>query len=434
VPFRARTLTLCLLALTAGACDRSDEHADCVGPGDPAAAPGSRRGACPPSEFREEDYRTREVGGVVRRGEDAVAGATVRVDPSTASGREAEVASTVTDASGSFGGLRTVGLRYDLSVDFGRGPSGSDEVMIFRDLAGRRVEPSIEGPRTFGRSWTSRVRVSLDRAVPGDHALAFFVTGAPLYDVQPGAGDELTVLARDYTSPGTLHVVEYEAAGGLETAIAYGKADLLAVAGGTQLVAVGLAPIELVAEPKFVVYGPPGFTAKAIEIRAAYSRTSGAPLASIPVGTSRPLHLPPNAPFTYRVVATDGAVTSDTGEVGFDILEPSTTIVVRAPPRIVSPAEGEARAVGEALLVDGEGVFEHLLAPQAGGPTMRIVTAQRATAVPDPTRVGAPAAAGAYTWTVRAYPAARFAEELGGIDARRYRPMITSAPRTIVLR
>lgn len=433
---RARTLPLLFLTSLAG-CDRSGAWPDCVGPGDPSAAPGSRRDACPTSQFPDEDYRTREVSGVVRRGEDVVPGAAVRIDPSPgfASAAEAQVAKAVTDAAGSFTGLRTVAFRYDLFVNLGASSSGNDDVMVFRELASRHVEPSLEGAQTFARAWTARVAVSLARPVAPGQALAFYVSGDPLYTAQAASGNEVTLLTRDYSSAGTLRVVEYDPAGGLETATAYGKADFQSIAGTTVPVPVELTPIDRVAEPKFTVVGPAGFDAKAIEIRFAFSRTSGGVLATIPLGTSRPLHIIPDCPYTYRVVATNGAVTSDTGEVGFDILETaSNLVVVSAPPTIVGPAAGESRAVGESLVVDGPGVFEHLLAPKDGGPSVRIVTAQKAASIPDLGAIAPRAAAGNYTWTVRSYPTAHFADELAGLDVRRGRPMTTSAPRTILLK
>jgi hypothetical protein len=432
----ARTLRLLLLTVAFVGCDSSAELEECVPSDEPEAAPGSRRNACLRSVFQTEDLRAREVRGLVRRGEDVVPGATVRVESTAGfeTGKVAAPASTVTDAVGVFGGLRTVALRYDLLVKLDRPGASEHDVMLYRGLGGRYIEPSIEGPRTFARAWTSRVDVALDRAVPTGHSLAFFASGDGVYSVMGDLTSGLSVLTGGYSNRATVHVLEYETAGGFEKATSYGKAEVGLDAGSARRIDVALEPITKFVEPKFAVTAPAGFVSSTVEIRFGFTRTSDGLLASVPVGSSKPLPIIPNAGYTYQVTATAGGAVSDTGETGFDVLAPLTAIELPDPPIVAAPLDGEARAVGETLLVDGEGVFEHVLVPQAGGASIRIVTGQRETAIPDVTSVGATRPVGPYTWTVRSYPTTRFPEALGGVDSRRYRSMGVSRSRSIVLR
>ncbi len=433
----ARTLLLLFFASTIAGCDSSAEFEDCVFSDDPGATPGSRRASCPSSVFPSEDRRAREVFGVVRRGEDVVPGAIVRAEPSSglAPGAPSETAATtITNGVGFFDGLRTTPLRYDLSVKLDREGSPDPDLLVYRGLGGRYIEPSIEGPRTFTRAWTSRVDVRLDRAVPAGHSVAFFASGDGVYGVTGDLESGLTVLGRAYALDATLHVVEFETAGGLVKATAYGTAGVPVDAGVVRLVTIALQPIPFFVEPKLTVKAPAGFAPSAIDVRFGFTRTSDALLASIPIGSSRSLPIIPNAGYTYRVTATTDGVVSDSGENGFDVLDPVTEIELPAPPTVTSPLEGETRGAGEMLLVDGEGVFEHVLVPQAGGPTMRIITRQREAVLPDVAVLGSTPAVGPYTWTVRSYPTASFADELGGLDSRRFRPMGVSRSRSILLR
>ena len=381
----ARTLLLFFFASTIAGCDSSAEYEDCVFSDDPGATPGSRRASCPSSVFPSEDRRAREVVGYVRRGEDVVPGALVRVEPASAfppGAPSATVATTITNGAGFFDGLRTTPLRYDLSVKLDREGSPGPDLLLYRGLGARYVEPSIEGPRTFARAWTSRVDVRLDRAVPAGHSVAFFASGDGVYGVTGDLESGLTVLGRAYAMDATLHVVELETAGGFAKATAYGTTVVPVDAGTTRLATIALQPISNFVESKFTVKAPVGFAPSAIEVRFGFTRTSDALLVSIPIGSSRSMPMIPNAGFTYRVTATAEGVVSDTGERGFDV-DRLTEIELPAPPSVTSPLEGETRGAGEMLLVDGEGIFEHVLVPQAGGPTMRIITRQREASLPD---------------------------------------------------
>lgn len=431
----ARTLALLALPIAALAgCDSTSAFEDCTV--DAELAPGSRRDRCPASVFPAEHARARELFGVVRRGEDVVGGAMVRAEPSPefASGRAAAPATTVTNAAGVFNGLLTVSLRYDLLVKLDRPGTPDADVLVFRGLAGRYVEPSLEGPLAAARAFTARVDVALDRAVPEGRSLAFFASGVGIQGVTGDLATGLTVLSGSYAAPATLHVVEYETAGGLAKATAYGTVSVRADAGVARFATIPLQPIPFFVEPTLTAKAPAGASPVTIDVGFSFSRTSGGALASIPAGGSASLPIIPNAGYTYRGRATKDGASLDTGEIAFDVLLPTTEIELPSPPAVLSPRGGEARGVGESLLVDGDGVFEHVLAPAAGGPTIRIVAGQREAALPDVTTLGLAAPIGEHVWTVRSYPTARFAEQLAGLDARRNRPMTVSPPRTIVLR
>ena len=426
----ARTLLLLFTTSLLAGCESSSEFDACVHSDDPSGAAGGRHLACPSSVFVAEDLRSREIAGVVRRGEDFVPGAIVRVDPSPDFGgvRSTKTISTITNGVGFFGGLRSVALRYDLSVKLG------EDLLFYRSAANRYFEPSLEGPRAFSRVFTSRVDLQLDRAILEGRSVAFFANGEGVLTVSGDAASGLAVLHQEYTNPATIHVVEYETSGGLEKATAYGKVDVVLDPGGVRLASVVLEPVTSFMEPAFSVSAPPGAASPTIEMRLTFSRTSDATLATVPPGTPRKIPVIPNAGYTYRAQAALDGATLHSGEAFFDPNRAVTAIELPAPPLVFSPADGEARGAGEALLVDGEGVFEHVLVPAGGGRTMRIITRRRDAALPDPTLLGAAPASGPHTWTVRSFPKVRFAEELSGLDVRRYRAMGVSAPRSIVLR
>ncbi|HVM69121.1 MAG TPA: hypothetical protein VM204_04715 [Gaiellaceae bacterium] len=430
-PLARTLLPLPLLACFLAGCDESSAFEGCVHSEDPEATSGSRRAECPPSVFPQEDLRAREVVGFVRRGEELVSGAVVRVEPTPgfAAGRSAPVTSTITDAVGFFGGLRPVALRYDLSVNLGQ------DVLVYRGLATRYVEPSIEGePRVVPRAWSAKVDTRLDRPAPPGHSVAFFANGDGVFGVVGDLGTDLSVLCRTYTCPATLHALEYETSGGFEKATAYGKADVTLDAGVARLAAITLEPIPFFVEPALPVTAPAGFEPTVVEVHFGFSRTSDALLTTVPPGGSKKLPIIRNAGYTYRARATKDGAVSDTGEIGFDVLLPSTEVVLPEPPVAIAPLAGESLGAGDALVADGEGVFEHVLAPEAEGPSLRIITASPVATLPDLHVLGARAAAGPYTWSVRVYPEARFADALSGLDVRRYQPMGVSPPRSIVLR
>lgn len=65
--------------------------------------------------------------------------------------------------------------------------------------------------------------------------------------------------------------------------------------------------------------------------------------------------------------------------------------------------------------------------------SLHIITGERETVLPDVTTLAAPRLFGDYSWTLRSYPKARFAEALTGLEPRRIQPMTVSRARRIVL-
>lgn len=415
-------------------CDRGSEWAECNPDNDPGATPGRRVKQCPTSEFLSEDIWSREVYGRVRRGEELVEGALVQVDRTSGGGPSAPPLplTTVTDKVGYFSGLRAAPLRYDISARM------DDDVIVYRGVGGRYFEPSIDvSARTFARAFTAGVDIAFDRPTPPDHSIAYFASGDEIFAVNGDAEHGLSVLLGKYTKPATLHAVEYETAGGLQKATAYAKADVVVDAGERRFARFAWAPITRFVSTKFIVKAPPGFVVEPVDVLAGVTPTSDARLVSVPNNTALPYPVIPNMYYSFHARATraDGAVT-DSGESVLNIDLPEVEASLEASlPTSISPAEGETRGPGDVFVASGEkGVFEHLLVSQTSGPTVRMVTRSTDTILPDVTALGAAAAAGPYTWTVRAFPTAKVIEDLSGLRPRRYRPMTVSAPRTITLR
>lgn len=418
-----------LLLVLAGAisgCESPDGR--CAYVEDPSLAAGSRATACPPSVFPAQTEWARDLGGAVWRGEDRAAGAIVTVEPWAGFGRERTVRSVITDAAGAFA-FHDVTLPYDMVVRHG------SDVLVYRGLRSRYVEPSIAiEPRGMPRSWQAKVEVRLDAPLSERGKLAFFATGASAIAATGDLETGVSIVGREYSFKATLHAVEHEEGKGLESARAYGKVEMDVTAARSQLVALHLEPITTFAEPTIVVAAPAGFRPTTADLRVTFSRSSDAHFASIPLGVKARLPFIPDAGYTFRVRAEREGEVVDSGEVGFDLFAEETSYELPAPPRLEAPAEGASIGPGDLFVVDGAGVLEHVLVPVEGGSSIRIVAKDSQTALPDPSALGAVPRAGAYTWTVHGYPTLRLADELSGIDARRYRSKAASKPRVVHLR
>lgn len=406
-------------------------------------SPGERVNACPWSQFPAEDARGREAVGRVWRGEELVAGALVRVDRAAFGSASAGLPlTTVTDAVGFFSGLRATPFRYDLSVLLGQ------TLIVYRDVTARYTEPSIESDRGSvwsGRAWTSHVDVGFDRPLAAGHSVAFFSSGAGIYSVRGDAASGLSVLTDKYTTNATLHAVEYETAGGLAKATAFARVSVDVDAGEGRFARFVFSPVTRFFTPKFSGKLPAGFTNASVDVILSFSATSDARLVTVPLNEAASFPYIVDVGYTYRARATrqDGAV-SDSGETGFSADKDETEVELPELPEAVTPAFGETRGAGELLVAQGSsssevgrGVFEHVLAPVAptapGASEIRVVTADSRAELPDVASLGA-SAAGAYAWSVRAYPTAKTSQELTGSRARRYRPTAIAPPRTIILR
>lgn len=434
---RLHRTTLALLVCALGACNTASENEGCVDPNDPSK-PGPDTSQCVRSTFPAQNFRAREVSGIVRRGEDPVVGAGVRIRPSALISSEGGPLDTNTDVAGFYRVPGAVASLYDISFKLPNGQNGRDDILLYRGVAGRYLEPQLDVPvRGFARSWIGKVDVRFDVPVPAGHAVLFLANGTGVAGVTGDSEKGLEVYTASYTSTATLHAIEYEVAAGLVSASAYAKADVVCDAGTVKVVTLHLDPIpEKRATPKFELDAPPGFVPGPVEVRINVGRSNDAPLVSIPWGSEVSLPPIPNVGFNYLLRATraDGAV-SDSGESGFDIYG-TTKIKLVAPPDVVGPASGATFGAGELLLAGGPGVIEHVFEPElATGASLHIVLRNGPdTPLADARAIGVSTLTGAYTWTVRSYSTLPFVENVVGVDARRFRPVGISAPRQVILR
>jgi hypothetical protein len=159
----------------------------------------------------------------------------------------------------------------------------------------------------------------------------------------------------------------------------------------------------------------------------------------MPLGSKVRLPVIPNRlSYAYRIQATnaDGAI-ADSGEKALDFSQATLAAQLFPAPRAVSPAEGAAVDTTAPFTAAGSGVFEHLFVPDpaaAGAGTIRVLTSDTVTKLPDFPLVGATLPSGSYTWTVRSFPLLEFVEVVAGIDAGRYDASSVSPPRKIVFR
>lgn len=434
---RAALLPLVVLVASFVACDSASENEGCVDPNDPSK-PGSNPANCPRSVFPAQDFRARDVAGVVRRGEDPVVGAGVRVTP--AIGSPASPVDTNTDVAGFFRSGAAPSL-YDLTFKLPNGANGRDDLLVYRGVANRYLEPQLDLPtRTLGRSWIGKVDVRFDVPLPAGQAVLFLAGGDGVLGVTGDPSTGLAVHTASFTKKATLHAIAYDASVGPSSASAYGQAEVISDAGTVKVVTFHLDPIAGERRsPTFELESiPPGFVPQSIEIRISASRSSDAVLVSIPWGTPASIAPIPNMLFSHELRATraDGAV-SDSGQTVFDVAstKPNRLTLV-APPDVTGPEPGATIGAGEMVRASGPGVIEHVFEPTtAGAAALNIVLRNGLeTPIPDASAVGVSTLNGTYTWTVRSYPSLAFVEAVWGPDGRRYRPFAVSAPRTIVLR
>lgn len=423
------TLGLLLLLSTAVACDTAGEHEGCADGTDPSA--------CARSTFPAQDTKARDVSGIVRRGEDGVPAALVRVAPAVNSIDTGSFTTTVsTDAVGLYRARGRVSSLYDLSFVLPGGPDGRPDVMVFRGVAYRYFEPQLDvSGRSLPRSWAGHVNVHLDAPLAEGHTLLFLAFGDGVYGVTGDLQTGLDVHTARFEQNATIRAVEYDAAKGLISASAYGHADVISDAGTAAAVTLHLDPITETKTPVFTIDLPPGFVPGAVDIRLGSSRTSDALLVSIPWGQSMAVPIVPEQGYTYHLRATraDGAI-SDSGETNFDLAK-TTLISLPAPPEPLLPEAGSTVTGGDPLSALGTGILEYVFEPQtAGAPPMHVVGTSAQTVIPDLRALAVEKVVGDYTWTVRRFPTMTAVENMWGADARRYRPVAISAPRSFSLR
>jgi hypothetical protein len=399
----------CILVLAA--CDSSDD-------GNPYA------------EFIVREPLSREIAGRARRGANLVSGAVVRVQPAPTSAEfaafdQSGVPPVVTDSFGFYRFTKAPGW-YDLSFRTGR------EVVVFRDLIFRYVEPSIgeDGPPP---AWTGKLVVTVDPPPAADRELSFFVSGEDVVGVTGDLRAGLSVAMRQYTLPGArgpngpaLHVVEHEAGKPVGFATAYGRTELVVTAEKATPVAVRMGAVLATNEATLDVSAPPGFTVAEVDVSMYFGVRSATKLVgkTAPGGsiTVRPV---PNAIYAVHARGTNGAQTSDSGLPGFDPGAKRTLVELPQAPSL----DGFD---GKALTARATGVREHALV-SAAGDTFRFVTTSSGVTLSELARLDAVPPPGTYTWRVTHWPALKQTENLAGPDARVANTTATSAPVTVQL-
>lgn len=432
-------------------------YEECTYTDDPASTSGARRDKCAPSQFVITTTDWRDVAGQVLRGENGVNSAVIRVEPTDEYASETKGGLRTiltTDAGGFFGPIRNVSLRYNASFR-----DGSD-ILLYRGVSGRYMFPSFDpkpGAARFAKAYSAGFAPVLtgpllgdSQTLPANKALTFFATGEKAYDIIGSYADgSLKILGSEYSYPATIHALLHDAGGDLTTATAYAKVDLRVVANTTASVNLVFAPIPEIKETKAVLSATssPLYIPGSIELTVGYSRTSSRKVGVVEMNKMTRIPAFPNHVYvTYRarVEASDGSV-SDSGEMGFNIFQEENAIALPPAPVILEPANGSTVQPNDrrtTLLASGSkgGLYEHILVPMTSpsltGQTtetgsVRIFTSSPTTPVPDLHALGATPTTGEYTWSVRAYPAIRVPEALGGFDGRRFLAFGVSSPRTL---
>jgi hypothetical protein len=429
----AALLAVFALGIGAAGCEHDDSCSD---------AEAQRAGdACGElhvmSTFKREDELAREALGRMRFGSEWAEGAFVRMAPSpdlvgSEDYRQAPAYPTtaVTDAAG-FYRFTSAPFRYDLTVRAGR------DVTLFRGLYARYVEPSL-GDDAPTRAFHAHVDVTIDPPVPPGQALAFFATGPLAVRASGDPTRGVDVEIREIAADVGLQVLRYPE-GNLAAATAYGATDVHVAAGMTVAAHVELEPTPAPATFEIDADAPRGTVLGSAEVLVDTGlRTNLRSVTRALVGDAVSVVPFPGARWWIRVRGEIGGAVTDSGYVAFDPNVKSVKPKLPEAPELLAPApNGALDGALSTLSLSAKGVVEHTLVPSPaddGRPTVRIVTIDRATRLPDPLAF-APAArpTGPYVWTARAWPALKRVDELSGPDVRLFQPTATSAPRTISL-
>jgi hypothetical protein len=200
---------------------------------------------------------------------------------------------------------------------------------------------------------------------------------------------------------------------------------------------------------RIIAVPPAGFALSTVEIVMDLGlRTSTRRVARVDAGVPLHVNIVREARYFARATADHDGAIADSGYLNFNAFEKNQALPL-SPPVTEATFDGtssftavadttvcEARAKQDpntATAQPGcETVLEHVLTPSAaGGASIRILTTDRATTIPDVTRLGLPRPIGLYTWTVTQFPTLGRVENVSGEDARAVTPFSTTAPRTI---
>ena len=408
----------------------------------------------PVSVFATEGPYARQILGRVLRGTEVVVGANVRIVPvgdlAASAGLDA-ASNPGQQTSSDLGGKYYIPngpAFYDLSIRKDR------EVVVFRSLTNRYFEPSF-GVAVPLRGFAARVAPSTSPPVAPGNAVAYFVSGVEARAVS-AEGSSLVATFRNFTSRVSLHAVEYVASEGLVAARRWGVADVPLTDGGgaSAVVATNAIPLAAAAggagdtnQLTIDAVPPPGFTVSSIDLVMDLGlRTSAQTIARPANGAPFRLDIVRSARYFVRAVARRGEAISDSGLQFINPFVARTTVLL---PRVVKESAFDASAGFTAVADDTiceitptfgtdnpacRSVVEHVLVPASpAGTSLRVLTTDRATALPDVTSLGVPAPRGKYAWTVLQYPTVQRVDGLSGEDARAVASFSTTAPRFIDL-
>jgi hypothetical protein len=384
------------------------------------------------------------VIGRAFRGPNGLGGAVMHIQPAKTSSEQRQANVTfATDPLGFFGPIRNVALRYDATI------RSDDEVAIHRSVSTRYLQPAFEipgidpsYPQPLSRVYSARVDVQLSKPLSSEQSITFFATDKAI-DVTGDVVTGLNVFGTEFVFSAKIHAVVHAKNGDLATATAYADGTVQANSATPQTLWLNPTEIKEFKETSIATPTMPnGFSATTADILIGYSASSRRHLATVPLGATIRYPVLPQFFFyraRVRATASDGAI-SDGGEASIDIFQPTNEVKMPQAPIIMNaPITAPVAISSDTFRLEArapEGLFEHVLRPvnpvnPGSAKSIIILTDERETRLPDVTVVGLSPLAGAYTWTVRNYPSIKRVDDFGGVDARRYPPVGTSAPRMI---
>jgi hypothetical protein len=403
------------------------------------------------SSFPPASTFSEELTGHVFAGPQPVQGALVRVDPGTtlpsdvalnaildrgsSVGAGGKVSGDIarfsrfssTDSAGVYR-FEFTPVSYDLSVRYGL------DALVYRGLDVHFVDVPlpVELPPSGFHAILEPV---VDPLPVAGHSVAFFVSGDDARASTTNADGVVDVTFARYESDVMVHAVEYETAGGLAAAVAESHAMLRVRSGEVLAPALPTTPVLDKLSIEYTSSPPPGFTFGDVEVRMDMGiRASSAEVGRLSPNVSSQIAIVTGARYFARATATRGGELSTSGFLPYDPHGGLIALPVPVPVPIEAPPGGDV-STGTELTVDlGKGVVEHAFVPVSGeGPTIRVITTDRVTTLPDVTVLGLPHPSGPYLWTVEHFATLSRIERFGGPDARWILPSWKSAPIAVTL-
>ena len=384
------------------------------------------------SPFLKESDNERQLAGLVFSGTEVVERVPVRMDPSAIYLSDARLAATKDPAWSTFtaaGGVYrfyNAPLRYDLTITRG------SEVITFRDLVYRYVEPSI-GENPTLQTFRAKTRLLVQPPPKAGSVVTLFAGGTDVtgfrFDTARAEGE---IDVRQYATTATVFAVEHDAVKGIGSATSWARVDVSVTANAVVEAALTLVP--LIDKPTPIVINtkaPPGFVVDQVEVVVDFGvERSAAVVAKVPSGGSVTYTpIPFSRPLARaRATRADGA-TSWSPAMFVDPKLGKMELELPGPPEDLEPPAG----VGGTLFATGKGVHEHVLVPASGtGTSLRVVAIEGHATLPDVTRSGLPVPSGKYVWTVARWPDVSLPDFFSGREVRKVFSTARSAPREVV--